>query len=308
MTAVSAGGLRTLPRNREQPPVAEAAPLTEGLALTRAALLFAGALAVGLVLQLAVISSIQQRSAQQRTFDRFRGELANGTAPIGPADGKGRLLASGTPVAYLEVPSIGVRQVVVEGTSAGTLFTGPGHRRDTPLPGQAGVSLIMGRRAAYGGPFAHIGRLKPGAVIHVTTGEGVFDYRVVDVRHAHDRMPAAVKAGSGRLILATAAGRPFVPSDVLWVDADLSKPALAPSAGRIPTTALPSADKPMAADTSTLWTLALWLQALIVVVLGGIWAWHRWGRAKAWIVFLPPLLLVGLEAAGEAAKLLPNLL
>jgi sortase A len=297
-----------LPWRREQPSAAEAAPLAEGLALTRAVLVFVGALAVGLVLQLALISSIQQRSAQQRAFDRYRGELANGTAPIGPTDTKGRLLAPGSPVAYLEVPSIGIRQVVVEGTSAGALFTGPGHRRDTPLPGQAGVSLIMGRRAAYGGPFAHIGRLEPGAIVHVTTGEGVFDYRVVDVRHAHDRMPAAVKAGSGRLILATAAGRPFVPSDVLWVDADLTVPAIAPSPGRIATGALPASDLPMAADTSTLWTLALWLQALIIVVLAGIWAWHRWGRAKAWIVFLPPLLLVGLEAAGEAAKLLPNLL
>lgn len=299
--------MRTVPWRRDRP-TAAVAPLTEGLALTRAALVFVGALAVAVIVQLTMISSIQQRSAQQRMFDRFRGELANGTAPIGPTDSKGRLLAPGTPVAYLEVPSIGVRQVVVEGTSSGALFTGPGHRRDTPLPGQAGVSLIMGRRAAYGGPFGHIGRLKAGAVVHVTTGEGVFDYRVVDARHAHDTLPAAVKAGSGRLILATAAGRPFVPSDVLWVDADLTKPAVAPAAGRIATNALPGPEKPMAADTSTLWSLALWLQALIVVVLGGIWAWHRWGRAKAWMVFLPPLVLVGLEAAGEAAKLLPNLL
>ena len=64
----------------------------------------------------------------------------------------------------------------------------------------------------------------------------------------------------------------------------------------------------MAADTRTLWALALWLQALIVVVLGATWAWHRWGRARAWVVFLPLLLLVGLYTSGEAARLLPNLL
>ena len=64
----------------------------------------------------------------------------------------------------------------------------------------------------------------------------------------------------------------------------------------------------MGADASTLWALAFWLQALIVLTLGAVWAWHRWGRAKAWVVFLPPLLLVGLAASGEAARLMPNLL
>ena len=64
----------------------------------------------------------------------------------------------------------------------------------------------------------------------------------------------------------------------------------------------------MAGDATTLWALALWLQALIALSLGVVWAWHRWGRAQAWVVFLPPMLLVGLSAAGEAARLLPNLL
>jgi hypothetical protein len=63
----------------------------------------------------------------------------------------------------------------------------------------------------------------------------------------------------------------------------------------------------MAADTGTLWVLAFWLQALTLVVLAAVWAWHRWGHAQAWVVFVPPLLLVGLAVAGEAARLLPNL-
>jgi len=42
--------------------------------------------------------------------------------------------------------------------------------------------------------------------------------------------------------------------------------------------------------------------------VGAVWAWHRWGHAQAWIVFLPPLLLVGLATSGEVARLLPNLL
>lgn len=286
----------------------ELPPLPPRLQLARAVLVLLCVISVSLVLELTLVSAFQQRAAQQRAFDRFRSDLASGVAPLGGADGKGTLLPLGTPVAYLEVPSIGLRQVVVEGTTAGALMTGPGHRRDTPLPGQPGTSLVMGRRSAFGGPFARIPDLERGAVVHVSTGQGAFDYRVIGVRRSGDRQPAAYKPGSGRLVLATAGGRAFVPSDVLWVDADLVVPAVGAASGRISPKALPPPEQLMAADTGTLWALALWLQALIAVVVGGIWAWHRWERAKAWVVFLPALLLVGLAASGEAAKLLPNLL
>ena len=254
------------------------------------------------------MSAYQQRAAQQRLFDRFRKELATGVAPIGPAGHDGKALPIGAPVAYLEVPSIGLRQVVVEGTTSGALATAPGHRRDTPLPGQTGTSLVVGRVSAYGGPFARVHDLKPGAKVHVTTGQGAFDYQVIDVRRGGDRQPAPFRAGSGRLILATADGNAFLPSGVLWVDADLSVPAVGAPGGRITPNALPPNEKLMSSDTSTLWALALWLQALLLVILGAIWAWHRWDRVKTWVVFIPALLFVGLAASGEAAKLLPNLL
>jgi hypothetical protein len=50
------------------------------------------------------------------------------------------------------------------------------------------------------------------------------------------------------------------------------------------------------------------MQALILLSVGAIWGWLRWGRAQAWIVFTPALLLVGMSAAGELAKLMPNLM
>ena len=71
---------------------------------------------------------------------------------------------------------------------------------------------------------------------------------------------------------------------------------------------LPSTEAIMASDTTTLWALALWMQALVLVTVAFVWAWHRWGRAKAWIVGFPVLLLVGLFVADQVARLLPNLL
>jgi hypothetical protein len=121
-------------------------------------------------------------------------------------------------------------------------------------------------------------------------------------------VPDPVGSGGGRLVLATADGRPFVPSGVVRVDADLTGEAVGGPRPLIAPALLPSSEQVMGADTSTMWALALWLQALIVVCGAAVWAWHRWGRAKAWIVFLPLMALVGLAASGEAARLMPNLL
>lgn len=283
-------------------------PLSPRLELARAGLVVVLVASVSLLVHLVVVSNLQQRSAQQRAFDRFRSELATGTAPIGPVDADGRRLVAGTPVAYLEIPSIGLRQVVVEGTTSGNLFAGPGHRRDSPLPGQAGVSVLLGRRAAFGGPFRRLTDLQQGALIHVTTGQGNFEYRVAGMRAEGDPVPAPVAVGKGRLLLATAAGRPFMPGGVLRVDADLESASVGGTSALLASASLPASEQMMGADTSTLWALALWLQLLTVLAVAAVWGWHRWGRARAWVVFLPPLLLVGLSASGEAARLMPNLL
>lgn len=283
-------------------------PLSPRLDLVRLVLLVVFVLAASMVLQLTVVSSLQQRSAQQRLYDGFRVSLAEGTAPVGPTDPEGRAYPPGTAVAYLEIPDIDVRQVVVSGTSSGTLFAGPGHRRDTVLPGQAGGSVIMGRAAAFGGPFGSIDQLDEGDRIMVTTGQGAFEYRVLGVRYEGDPLPSAPAAGQSRLVLTAADGPPYLPHGVVRVDAEMEGTAT-PGPGRLFTTdGLPPPEDTMAGDTTQLWALAFWLQALIAVGLGAVWAWHRWGRPQAWVVFLPPLALTGIFVANQATRLLPNLL
>lgn len=273
--------------------------------VARAALLLVSALSLSLLLQLFLVSPLQQRAAQQKAFDSIRGQLAAGTAPVTSAELAGK---KGAAIGYLEVPDIGVRQAIVEGTDAGDLLTGPGHRRDTPLPGQVGTSVVMGRRAAYGGPFARIADLKVGATVRATMGAGVFDYRVVGVRRSGDPAPAALRRGSGRIVLVTADGPAFMPSGLVLVDADLIVPAVSGAAPLLTAETLPNAEKLMSVDTDTLWRLVLWMQVLIAVALGTVWAIWRWSARKAWVTFLPAVLLVGLFTAGEAVRLLPNLL
>jgi hypothetical protein len=283
-------------------------PLGPRAQLVRATLLVLAVLCVSLILKLLVVSGLEERAAQQGLFDDFRGQLAVGTAPTGATDFEGNVLAIGDPVAYLEVPAIGLRQVVVEGTTPGALFSGPGHRRDTPLPGQEGISILMGRRSAFGGPFSRLGDLHERDVIRVTTGQGAFDFTVTGVRRDGDPVPEPPEAGEGRLLLATADGSPFVPNGVLRVDAELDADASGGSSLLIGPGGLPDREDFMGSDTDTLYALVLWLQVLVALAAAAIWAWHRWNRTKTWVVFLPPLLLAGLFVSNEAARLMPNLL
>lgn len=283
-------------------------PLTPGLYLARGALVVVLMLSVCLLIELVILSAVQGHASQLKAFQKLRFDLANGTTPIGPTDNNGRAVPSGFPIAYLEIPSIGLRQVIVEGTTPANLFNGPGHRRDSPLPGQEGVSVVLGRRAAFGGPFARINTLATGDIIKVTTGQGAYEYQVIGRRREGDALPVPLKPGKGRLLLVTADGRPFMPSGVLRIDADLKGPATSGPSRPLTNASLPAAEQIMGGSSGSLWALALWIQALIFVLIGAAWAWHRWGRVQSWVVSFPALLLVGLSASGEVARLLPNLL
>lgn len=287
---------------------AEVPPLSPRLQLVRAALVVVLTLMIGLVLQLAFVSDLQHRTSQEEAYAEFRTQLAEGTAPAGPVDFENVVVPNGEPIAYLEIPTIGLEEVVVQGTTGSDLFIGPGHRRDTPLPGQFGTSIIMGRRASYGSPFAAIGELVDGDLVRVTTGQGVFEYRVLGVRREGDPLPPPLEPASARLVLATADGRAFLPDGVLRVDADIVTAPVGGQQRLVTDDGLPGSERLMGTDTGTLWVLVLWLQALLATAIAAVWAWHRWGRPQTWIAFIPPLAFIGLGVAGETARLLPNLL
>ncbi|MEV6480731.1 sortase [Streptomyces sp. NPDC051576] len=276
--------------------------------LARGGLLSLAALLLGITAQLLVFSAAQQHSAQHADFDALRGQLALGTAPVSQTDQQGGLLAPGTPVALIDIPSLDLSQVVLEGTDSTVLTDGPGHRRDTPLPGQAGTSVLMGRAAAYGGPFGRLAELRAGVTFTVTTGQGKAKYQVVDVRRAGDPAPAPIASGEGRLVLVTATGPHYMPSGVLRVDADLISKAFQTPAAVIRSGTLPAAEEPLARPDGVPWPLVMWLQALLLAAVAAVWAWHRWGRHQTWIVFAPLVAVLGLQVATRTTELLPNLL
>lgn len=297
----------TPPRRPPRPPV-QYEPLSPGKALLRGILALFAALMLTFVVYLVVLSHIQYLAAQQQLSDVFRAQLAAGTAPVSEGDFDDVLLPDGAPVALLTIPQLGISQIVSEGTSSGILMAGPGHRRDTVLPGQAGVSVLMGRAAAFGGPFSRIQTLQPGDAITVRTGQGESAFEVIGVRYAGDPTPPNPVRGESRLILMTARGAPYLPSGIAYVDAKLVGAALPAGARQTTSLTLPASHRPLATDTSTVWALIFALQFLVVAEIAAVWAFRRVGAQKTWIVFVPVLLVASMLVASQLVRLLPNLL
>jgi len=93
-----------------------------------------------------------------------------------------RRSAAGDPIGRIRMPSIGVSEVVVEGTGTGDLRKGPGHYPATPLPGQRGTVGIAGHRTTYGAPFHDVDDLERGDRIELAMPYGRFTYRVERTR------------------------------------------------------------------------------------------------------------------------------
>jgi sortase A len=173
------------------------------------------------------------------------------------------------------------------------------------FPGGDGTSIILGRAHAYGGPFGGIAQLRKGATIDVVTGAGqLATFRVVDVHRAGARVLGPVP-GTSRLTLGTASGPAFMPTGVVWVDADKVGRTL-PSYQPLVRT-VPADEQPLGSDPGSIWYLALAIEGLIAVVVLAGWSWRARGHAQTWIVFTAPALLVGLVVADQLARLLPNL-
>lgn len=259
------------------------------------------------LVNLIVISQFQHWTAQRKLYGELRLALAQGSSPVGQIDGSGHLVALGTPVALLQIPKLGISEVVVEGTTSTQTKAAVGHSRDTPLPGQAGVSVLMGRQAAYGGVFGDIGQLRAGDQIVITTGEGVARYRVIGPRLEKERLPG-LTGNQGRLILQTASGIPFLPSGTLTVDADLVSKAFQTPAVAIAPGGATASEQPMAGDTTGVVALSWLMELLVLLAVGAVFAWKLWDRRAAWIVAFPLILVTSLACADKICSLLPNLI
>lgn len=260
-------------------------------------------LCLWMVFQLVLLGGLSQSRAQDLLYAELRTQLASATAPIGP------VIPAGDPVAVLSAPRIGLQQTVVEGTGSGDTLAGPGHLRNTVLPGQAGTSVVMGRAQTYGGPFAGLAGLVAGDTVSTVTAQGTTDFTVLGVRRAGDPLPQPLAVGSSRLTLVTSESSGALgglsSGSVLYVDADAA--AAFPTPAGLPA-AVPDAERPLAADSGALPLLVLHLAVLLALTLGVVTARQRFPAALVWVVATPVALAVAWSTTDVAMRLLPNLL
>ncbi len=87
-------------------------------------------------------------------------------------------IPNGEAIAILRIPRIGIDWQVVQGVTVADLKDGPGHFRETVMPGQLGNSAIAGHRTTHGHPFLELDQLDVGDLIEITTLVGTYTYAV----------------------------------------------------------------------------------------------------------------------------------
>jgi len=97
--------------------------------------------------------------------------IANGSA--------GRTVATGSVSGRVRIPSIGVNQRLVEGSSMSALNSGLWHQPPSVKPGGAGACVIAGHRIST--EFSRLSQIKVGDLVWVTVGRTTYKYRVASV-------------------------------------------------------------------------------------------------------------------------------
>jgi sortase A len=287
------------PRRRRTPrPPRERRPfqLTTGVVVASGLMLVTGLVAV-FGLYLFVGSGVAANRDQDLMFRDLKTALAQATVPVNGA------IPTGTPIGIVDIPRLGVEQVFVEGSASEQTIDGPGLRHDTVLPGQAGASVLVGRRATFGAPFRHLDRMKVGDRIEITTGQGQFTY-VVDLVRTSDAADVQIEVVPSRLTLVTS-DPAMTPTRTLQVSARLDGDPV-PATTRQATVA---DDLPGEGSSGRQVSLLLWAQALLLVTGFTTWAALRKpGRGGLWIGALPVVLAVLWNVFENLAVLLPNTL
>lgn len=239
------------------------------------------AVLLGFILFVGFLSAFPESRAQAGLQRHLATVLANAQAPIGGS------IRMGSPVARLDIPAIGLHQIVVEGTSADQLRKGPGHLPVSPMPGQAGNSVIAAHALLFGGPFGSIGSLRPGDAIQVLTGEGPATYRVTGHRTVPSRSAQPFEATpDNQLTLVTAAN--LWASSRLVVTARLVGAPQAAPAGR--PTVLAASQGALAGGGGAGLALGLFLGVFLVVAGLTVVAYRRLPRWSSYIITTPILL------------------
>lgn len=223
------------------------------------------------------------------------------TAPEG-ADASAELppIEAGDPIAIIEIPKIGVDEVVVQGTARDDLQNGPGHYPATPLPGQIGNAAIAGHRTTYGAPFFRLDELAPGDQILTTSLVGDYVYVVTELLVVKPTDVWVVENTPDAQLTLTTCNPKYSARERLVVKARLvTEESDAPTAaserqldagagtGELVGDSLEAG---LAGDLDSRGPALGWGIVAGVVGLGWWWSFRRWRHVATWLLGVGPFL------------------
>jgi sortase A len=110
------------------------------------------------------------------------------------------------PVARLQVPSLGIDQIVLAGSNGRTLAFGPGHMRGTAAPGGPGHAILGGHRDTH---FAFLAELRLDSELRLQRPDGTWRHYRVTGTSVIDSREAAIGHDNGRSVLTLVTCYPF---------------------------------------------------------------------------------------------------
>lgn len=205
----------------------------------------------------------------------------------------------GDAIARIQIPKIGLDDIVVNGTSRDDLRKAPGHFPETPFPGQVGNSAIAGHRTTYSAPFGDLDQLIRGDRITIQTVEGTFDYEVVDQRIVEPTDVAVLDpetdpndpAKQLATLTLTTCHPKYSAAQRLVVKAQLDPKVVALPAPPLPPTATVQQAGLSGEDGSKAPVI---LAGLVAALIGALWwlGFHRHASWRTWLVGAVPFAVV----------------
>jgi sortase A len=118
----------------------------------------------------ALLDARLYQAEQARRFERALKETN-----LARAESPAVAVSEGSPLGRIEISSVGLTAMVLEGADEGTLRRAVGHIRGTPLPGQQGNVALAGHRDTF---FRGLRKIRVNDEITLTTLSGSYRYRV----------------------------------------------------------------------------------------------------------------------------------
>jgi sortase A len=171
--------------------------------MTRRRIGFAFIIAGGLLTTFAGSRYVSGATAQDRArreWDEMSASAAYDQALAATAPRTEVVIRHAAPVARLQIPKIGLDEIVLEGIDDDAMNGGPGHYPGSPLPGGAGNSIISAHRDRH---FRNLGQLSVGDTVVTQAGAKTTKWVIVKRKVVDKERPVLFPSKTATLTLTT---------------------------------------------------------------------------------------------------------